>query len=251
MKPYDLIAAFTFGLLSSAHCIGMCGGFAALVGATPKSLFRVVARQCTYSAGRITTYAFLGVLAGYVGLRFYAVGSTMVDLQRIFSIVAGGLMLLVGAGMLGLLRLGLLARLGLEKPLAPLLGCFLGGGSKRNLFLGGLANGFLPCGPVYAMLAVAVAYGELFGSGVIMVAFGAGTVPAMVLIGSGARLVSAPMRHRIYRVAACCVVATGVVTMVRGVRDPGEDPCCDDVVVSAFENSPAASAPGRSGEGGP
>jgi len=244
LKPYDLIAAFTFGLLSSAHCIGMCGGFAALVGATRKSLVHVMARQCTYSAGRITTYAFLGAVAGYVGLRFYAAGSALVDWQRVFSIVAGGLMLLVGAGMLGVLRIGLLARLGLEKPLAPLLGCFLGGGGKRNLFLGGLANGFLPCGPVYAMLAVAVAYGEWLGGGMIMAAFGAGTVPAMVLIGSGSRLISAPLRHRVYQLAACFVVVTGVVTMVRGVRDPEEQPCCDEPVLISLDHN-AASTPAR------
>ena len=63
-------AVFVLAFLSSAHCIGMCGGFAAAIGATHDRVAPLVFRQAIYSVGRVFTYAFLGACGGYAGLFF-------------------------------------------------------------------------------------------------------------------------------------------------------------------------------------
>ena len=97
------------------------------------------------------------------------------------------------------------------------LGAFLRSGRGRDVFLAGVFTGLLPCGLVYAMLGMAASRGELLQGTLVMAAFGLGTVPAMVTLGSGAQLISPKVRERLLRLAAVCVVLTGVLTIGRGV----------------------------------
>lgn len=220
-----LLTIFTMGLLSSAHCVGMCGGFAAAIGATRGDLMPLLARHLTYSAGRVTTYAFLGACGGYAGAWLSRLGSAMVTAQQVFSMVAGVIMMLVAASVLGLLPIRRITQSSLGLLLAPMFRHFLNARSSGELFVAGLANGFLPCGLVYAFLAMAIGNGTLAGGAAIMIAFGLGTVPAMTAVGCGSLVLSHATRLRVYRVAACFVLMAGGATIWRAwpTRDA---PCC-------------------------
>ena len=82
--------------------------------------------------------------------------------------------------------------------------------------MAGMLTGFLPCGLVYAFLALAATSGGLWSGSLTMVAFGLGTMPLMVLAGSGAALVPPATRVRLLRLAAWCVVIVGLLSLARG-----------------------------------
>jgi hypothetical protein len=78
-------------------------------------------------------------------------------------------------------------------------------------------TGFIPCGLVYAFLALAAATADVVRAWLVMVTFGAGTVPLMVLAGCGGTLISIATRARVLKVAAWCVVIAGIISLGRGV----------------------------------
>lgn len=224
-----LLLVTTAGFLASAHCIGMCGGFACALAATESSFRVAFARQLVYNVGRIFTYAFLGALAGSLGL--YAAGWRLGPLsaQQLFSIVAGAIMIVLGVSTLGLIRLpARWAPLG-GGIFTPLFAHFLSGRGWTGHFAAGIANGFLPCGLVYAFLAAAAAAANTRDGLLIMVFFGLGTVPAMLLAAAGGKLLSLAARRRVYHAAAALVVIMGAVTIWRGwPSGPAGCPACGE-----------------------
>lgn len=241
----ELAAVFALGLLSSAHCLGMCGGFAAAIGATRQPLGPSLVRQMVYSFGRVTTYAFLGAVGGTAGLWLAEYNTSLVTVQQVFSILAGVMMLLIGASVLGLLRFTWWKTGALGQLLAPMFTHFLNARSWGGFYLAGLANGFLPCGLVYAFLAKAISTSALLDGALLMAAFGLGTVPAMVAIGCGSTLLGHAARRRVYQFAACIVMVFGVITIKRGLPDK-DAPCCADPVATAHRTDRCASVANHS-----
>lgn len=221
----DHLAVLAGGFLGSAHCVGMCGGFAAAVGAGDRPFWPVFARQLVYNGGRVFTYAFLGVLAGAGGLyvsRWTVAGLTA---PQMLSLLAGILMLCIGASALGLFGR---ARGGATTPgglFAPLFSYFLNARGWAGYFAAGLANGFLPCGLVYSFVALAASRGTVVDGALLMSVFGLGTLPAMLAMGCGSTLLTHTARQRIYRLAAVLVIAMGCVTIWRGW--PSGESCHD------------------------
>ncbi len=204
------------GLLGSSHCVGMCGGFALALGSTGRGFVRNLARQVVYSLGRVFTYATGGAVAGYCGWRLISALQLVVNIQAALSIGAGVLLIVQG-----LLAAGVLARLGRGSVRGPCLasGVFaslLRETRLRSVFLGGVVNGLLPCGLVYAYLALAASAGGPYRGGLTMGLFGLGTIPVLVLIGCGGQVLSLAVRRHVFRVAAWCVVLTGVISVARG-----------------------------------
>jgi len=97
-----------------------------------------------------------------------------------------------------------------------LLASFLKSPGARNVFLAGLFTGMLPCGLVYAFVALAASTGDLLRGAAVMAVFGLGTAPVMVLSGCGASILNQSARCYAFRVAAWCVILTGVVSIARG-----------------------------------
>jgi hypothetical protein len=229
-------------LLSSAHCVGMCGGFAAAIGASKLRAGPSLIRQIVYSAGRVFTYSFLGALGGYAGLYLSRYDTALVRTQQVFSLLAGVMMVLIGAWTLGLFRLRVFRSGAFASLLAPLLGHFLHSRGRSGYFLAGLANGFLPCGLVYAFLATAVATGDVVRGMLVMAVFGAGTVPAMVITGCGSSLLSHSVRTHVYRLAAVFILLAGVMTIKRGI--PSGQPCdCHGQTVAPLQHADDAASP--------
>jgi sulfite exporter TauE/SafE len=191
-----------------------------------------------YCAGRIFTYVFLGAVAGFGGQRIAASTIPLVSTQRLLAMVAGVVMLLVGVLALapGIAQRCLPAQVGSH--LVPAFRQFLGSGGRWGVFVAGVANGFLPCGLVYALVAMCMAGASVASGMLLMMCFGAGTVPAMTLVGCGSTLLSHRARLQVQRVAACLVIVSGVVTIQRGWRSGGEG-CCADGAVTAGPVIPA------------
>ncbi len=206
------------GLLGSAHCIGMCGPIALIAGAGAKAHpYRGLLRQLVFSGGRIFTYGFLGAVAGTTGLWLTqaAAGTPWVSLQSWLAIGAGILLVVIGV-------LSIVPRP--VKMGGTSMACLAGSWLKTLLwspklsgvFLAGLFTGFLPCGLVYAFLALAASTGSLLWGIATMCVFGVGTMPLMVATGLGGQWLTQTARRRALTLAACCVIASGVVAVARG-----------------------------------
>jgi hypothetical protein len=244
----ELPLVFLGGLLGSAHCLGMCGGFAVLIGAPARKWSANLARQAVYSSGRIFSYCAFGAAVGYSGLRLANGLGEFVNVQAIIAIVAGCLLIVQGLISTGTLRYtakllrGWIApqvasgsaidhagldRAGLGCLMGGMVGAFLRDRRWSHVFLAGVFTGLLPCGLVYAYVALAASTSNLLGGMATMAAFGVGTVPMMLLAGTGSRLLSLAGRRHLLTIAAWCVVLTGVLSIARGVgflQLPGEPP---------------------------
>ena len=213
----ELPLVFLGGLLGSAHCVGMCGGFAVAIGSGAGSIASNATRQLVYSAGRIFTYAALGGALGYAGWRLGEDLPVLFHAQAALAIVAGVLLVGVGLVSAGVLprRIRLLpARQSTATGGAVhmpsggpvclaggLVGTFLRAPGWGNVFLAGVFTGFLPCGLVYGFLALAISTASFPLGAATMGAFGLGTVPLMVLTGCGASLFCIAVQRRLTRIA--------------------------------------------------
>lgn len=208
----DLAAVFLAGLLGSAHCVGMCGGFVALLGVGSDRA--VARRQAAYFAGKTLTYAAFGAAAGAVGL---ALADVFGELGGVVGVGLGTAMVVAGLGVCGVAwgRAGapggrVAARLG------PVVGRLVRSERPGALLTLGAVNGLLPCGLIYGMLAVAASSGSAGRGALTMAVFGAATVPALALVGTlGARM-RPSRRVTMQRLAGVLVVAMGALTIARG-----------------------------------
>ena len=213
----ELAFILVSGILGSAHCIGMCGGISATMSLGTQSWQAAVTRQLLWSGGRIMTYVFLGISAAACGAGLLRSQSNTVRLQSILAIVAGVLLLAQGLHATGLIPMRLRRRKGPPCMTRTLFSQFLKGGSGPGAFVAGLLTGFLPCGLVYSFLALAVSSGSPLRGAVVMLSFGLGTVPVMLATGTGFSMATVALRKKVLRLAAICVMATGIITMARGI----------------------------------
>jgi uncharacterized protein len=222
MGAYLLL--FGAGFLGSFHCMGMCGGFACAVGRDPRGGGATIARHLLYNTGRLSTYCFMGVLAGMLGQIICTpqginLSSNSLDLgQRILAIAAGLLMIAMA-----LQFFGLVPNLG-RGPLG--FGGNTFSASLRSLLdtpgpaapiAIGVFNGFLPCPLVYAFLAQAASTATAPSGFLVMLAFGLGTFPAMLMMGGVGRLLAPVWRRRGVWLAGSCILLLGLVTLGRGI----------------------------------
>lgn len=212
----DLFLIFAGGLLGSSHCVGMCGGFALAIGAQAGDWQANLVRQSVYTLGRLATYTLAGAMAGYAGLRLAGGLPDFVPTQAILALVARVFLIVQGLFATGLVshRIGA----GSVCLLPRLFSSFLGGSSKTSLFLAGVLTGLLPCGLVYAFLALASSMEDMLGGAIRMALFGLGTAPIMMLTGLGGSVLKLALRRRLLRAAGWCVVLAGVVSVWRGVE---------------------------------
>ncbi len=207
-----LAAAALTGLLGSAHCVGMCGGFVVLLGSHDD---RGLGRSA-YFAGKTATYTVFGALAGGVGGALTALFS---QVGGVVSIGLGIAMVGVGLGLCGV-AWGRGPAIGhrLAAQLGPAIGRLVASEKRGALIALGALNGLLPCGLVYGMLAVAAGAGSAAAGALTMAVFGLATVPALALTGwLGARL-RPSQRVWMQRAAGALVVVMGLLTLARGAQ---------------------------------
>lgn len=205
---------FGSGLLGSAHCLGMCGPFTLLVGSVDPAWRANLVRQVTWSAGRLFTYAVLGGTAGFLGLRMARTLVGWTNVPAILAVAAGVLLVVQG-----LLAAGVIRRRGVGSGTCPGGGAFralLTARGPLEIFLAGMFTGLLPCGLLYGMLALAAATHDVTRGLLTMVAFGSGTVPALLAAGLGGSVLGLAARRHLHAIAAWCLVLTGGISIARG-----------------------------------
>ena len=198
---------FVAGLLTSVHCVAMCGGFALSQQSKGPSALSGLA----YHGGRIVSYTVLGGVVGGVG----SVISFSPATRGLVAGVAGLFMVALGLKMLGLLPKPSWLRL----PRMPRLfqGRMTLALRSKGPFFVGLANGFMPCGPLQTMQLYALGTGSIAWGALSMFLFSVGTVPLMFAFGALSRFFPARWQHRLVRASAILVVFFGVVMTGRAL----------------------------------
>jgi sulfite exporter TauE/SafE len=207
------VTAFVLGLLSSAHCLGMCGPLALAVPSPKGHALARLGSALLLNGGRLFTYMALGAAAGLFGRGLHMAGA-----QRTVSITLGILILV------GLFLPGLLARIpfaqGPARLAMRLQGVFarqLHRTSPEGLLVTGMINGLLPCGMVYLALAGAISQdGWMSGAGFMLV-FGLGTWPALVTLKVSSTYLAPGLRATLRRFTPVAYAAMGILFILRGL----------------------------------
>lgn len=209
-----LYSAFILGLLSSLHCIGMCGPIAMMLPVDRNNPAKKVFQIMLYHLGRLTAYGSLGLVFGIMGKGLYLAG-----MQQQVSIIAGIIMISIV-----MIPEKVFMRYNFSKPVYRLiakvktgLGSQFKKRSYKALFITGLLNGFLPCGLVYAALFGAIAM-QNAGLGVTyMVLYGAGTIPMMSAVVYVSGFMSGHWRNKVSSLVPYAAVFIGMLFIVRGL----------------------------------
>ncbi|HSN90582.1 MAG TPA: sulfite exporter TauE/SafE family protein [Anaeromyxobacteraceae bacterium] len=216
----DAVAmAFATGLLGGfGHCVGMCGpivGSLALA-AGPLGARRSLAGQLAYHAGRVTTYAVLGAAMGLTG-NFVNVAGRLAGVQQVVAVAAGVLMILVGLGAAGLSAGLKRLEARASARVVALVRALLEGGGPGRLYPTGLALGILPCGLSWTIFLGAAGTGSPVEGLLLALAFGFGTIPALLLVGAAGALLGARARGLLYRLGGVLVAVLGGMLVARGL----------------------------------
>ncbi len=214
--PY--VTAFLVGLLGGTHCLTMCAGLVSslTLGLDPRhrrNPRQMLPLQLGYNLGRVAGYGLAGALAGGLGAILLQLDSLQIA-QRILYALAGVVMILLGLYLGGWWhRLAYIERLGLHlwRHLAPLTRRLMPVRRVPQAVVIGLIWAWVPCGLVYSVLITAVAAGSPGDGAVLMLAFGAGTLPNLLGIGLLAGAAARVAEHRRWRQAtALMVIGFGV-----------------------------------------
>jgi sulfite exporter TauE/SafE len=217
---------FAAGFVGSFHCIGMCGGFACALGRDPRGGIATIERHLLYNSGRLTTYCFLGALAGALGgivstshgVAAPPMSGPLDPAQRILAVVAGLLMVAMALQFFGLFHGFRRTAIGFGgSTLALSMRSLLSTRSRAAPTALGVFNGFLPCPLVYAFAAQAGSTAAPLSGFLVMLAFGLGTFPAMLMMGGVGRLLAPVWRQRGVWLAGGCILILGAITIARGV----------------------------------
>ncbi len=228
MTPFEFGAMFLLGLVSSLHCVQMCGPIVLSYSVAVSELTKgsspdagLLRNHLAYNAGRILTYAALGAIAGIAGGTLGLLGR-LAGFSHVLAIVSGAVMIVVGISMLGVIPASLLGNHLFRIPSSFLrrIGKLLSAAGSGNRFLLGLALGFLPCGLIYAALLKSMATGSALAGAATMLAFGLGTAGALLALG----MFSSAIRMRLNRfgsqLAAAGITLMGLLLVWRGTM-PG------------------------------
>lgn len=214
------LSLFLVGLLGGVHCVGMCGG---IVGALSLGAPSRGTLHLAYNAGRITSYAAAGALAGAAGAAGVALAGQW-PLRLVLFGFANLMLLALGLYLAGATwLLAPLERFGgrLWRRLQPLTRRFLPARSVRQAFPLGLVWGWLPCGLVYSALVTALGTGSAGKGALAMLSFGLGTLPNLLLAGLMLARLREWTHHRPVRIVAGLVVAGfgvfGLINLLKGL----------------------------------
>ncbi|RLJ21342.1 sulfite exporter TauE/SafE family protein [bacterium endosymbiont of Escarpia laminata] len=205
---FTLALAFATGIFGAFHCVGMCGGinggFFIRYGNFPNPLPVLV-----FHGARIGVYTLLGVsgaLLGQVVVQAGIVGKA----QGVLMILAGVLVVILGLNLIG--------KNGMQQSRKV---WFSGDGfanQKKSLpLVAGLFNGFVPCSLVFSVAIKAAASADPLKAGLLMLAFGAGTLPAMVAVSLLGSFIGVKARGSLAKLAGVGVVLLGLWTVYEGV----------------------------------
>jgi len=224
MSDINYIAAFLIGLLGSTHCIGMCGGIVgALTMGLPENVrqspVKLLPYLLIYNTGRLLSYAFAGLLIGLLtasASSFFQIGQFPIG-----GIIGGLFMIALGIYIAGWFQtMALLERLGSHfwRVIEPFGRKLMPVKTLPHAFGLGLLWGWLPCGMVYSTLAWSATSGDAVKSALLMLAFGAGTLPMLLAMGGLAEKLQRFTRNKKIRyLAGIILIAFGVMILTKAI----------------------------------
>ena len=219
----DLTLALLAGLLSSAHCVGMCGAivlaYSVHIPHANAFTFSGVGAHLSYNGGRVLSYVILGAVAG-------GIGSGLASLEGIgmwFSLASGVLLILSGVFLLRVFPPSVL-----EGSSAGILlrfyrftfGALVALPKIESKFYLGLLTPLLPCGLLYAMVVKAASTGSALQGAATMGMSGLGIVPTLVATGLAGSWLSERVRAIGEKLAAVMVIVMGLALVMRGLGVP-------------------------------
>ena len=219
---------FIVGLLTSVHCIAMCGGINLSQcipvadddnGKTPKN--KIILPSLLYNTGRVISYSVIGFWLGGMGMLLTGGGGTGIPLllQGILKIIAGLFMVIMGINMLGWIPVLRKLQIRFPKGLTDRIN------KKRRRenrpFFVGLLNGLMPCGPMQSMQIIALGSGTPVSGAAAMLMFSLGTVPLMLGFGSMVSALGKKYTKMVMRVGSILVVVLGLAMLSQGVSLSG------------------------------
>jgi len=226
--PAALVSAmFALGLATGLHCLGMCGGIVAAFGTRRVEILQDARRraewprQLAFNAGRISSYAAAGAVAGLAGAMFAA---QLALPQLVLYVLANLVLVLVGlqlAGAGSLLAHAESIGAPLWRRIAPHAGRMMSGHTLPRAYLAGTLWGWLPCGFVYGALATSTLAGSPAAGAISMAAFGLGTLPWLLAAGVGAARLRAFFARPRWRTAiGMLILGSGVFGLARAAALP-------------------------------
>ncbi len=209
-----ITAGLILGTFSSLHCVGMCGPLALALPVQHLAVWQQRLAALLYNTGRIVTYAILGLLFGMAGRTIYIAG-----FQQWLSIISGVVILVF------IIQYYFLQNAWQPK-WAQQLYTFVQNNmirllhtKRKNSFLFlGMLNALLPCGMVYVALASAVNFNELQLSTGFMAAFGAGTLPLMMVLSVAGNAISFSVRRKIKKAVPYIMTVMAFILILRGMN---------------------------------
>ncbi|HWQ79749.1 MAG TPA: sulfite exporter TauE/SafE family protein [Anaerovoracaceae bacterium] len=221
------------GLLTSVHCIAMCGGIN-LSQCIPQSgdqggsRFASLGPSFLYNFGRVISYTIIGGIVGALGSAISFSGVFRGSVQ----LAAGVFMVIMGVNMLGIFPWLRRFNPRMPKVFAQKIDAEKGR-SKSPLYVG-LLNGLMPCGPLQAMQLYALSTGSVTKGALSMLLFSLGTVPLMFGLGALSSVLSKKFTRKVMTVGAVLVVVLGLSMFTNGWSLSG-------LSNIAFANTPEAS----------
>jgi sulfite exporter TauE/SafE/copper chaperone CopZ len=207
---------FIIGLLSSVHCIGMCGGInisqcipTSLKSNTKTGFWQTASPSLQYNLGRVISYTIIGGIVGSIG----SVISFSGAMKGVVQIAAGIFMVIMGINMLNLFPGLRKLNLRMPKSLASKISRQKNG--KGPLFVG-LLNGLMPCGPLQAMQLYALSTGSPVKGALSMLLFSLGTVPLMFALGALSSSLNKKFTSRMLTASAVLVIVLGMTMFSSG-----------------------------------
>lgn len=210
----EVWSALAIGFFGSFHCIGMCGPIALALPGKNDMPIQLIWGRLLYNVGRVITYSLLGLLFGLVGRTISIAG-----LQQSLSIFLG-IAIVAGALFQFKSTEQWKEKTGLNtfyKKVDQQIRKQFQKKGMNTLLIIGLLNGLLPCGFVYVGLAGAVTTGSILQSGLFMMLFGLGTLPAMMIMALAPSFFTLKWRQRINNWIPYLATAFGIYLIIRGI----------------------------------
>jgi sulfite exporter TauE/SafE/copper chaperone CopZ/plastocyanin domain-containing protein len=221
------------GLITSVHCVAMCGGInlsqcipqgtglpvpagpAAPGGKNGGARLAVLFPSVLYNAGRVASYTTVGVIVGALGRAITVTGA----MQGVVQLAAGVFMVIMGINMLGLFPA--LRKFTIRMPRIFAKKIEAKKASNKNPLVVGLLNGLMPCGPLQAMQLYALSTGSPIRGGISMFLFSVGTVPLMFGLGALSSVLSDTSKGRTFslrvmQAGAILVTVLGLTMFTNG-----------------------------------
>ncbi|MEI7898485.1 MAG: sulfite exporter TauE/SafE family protein [bacterium] len=210
----EYLQPLIIGLVGSFHCMGMCGPIAVSLPLKENSWGTRILSGVLYNLGRVSSYIFLGLIFGFIGLGIHIWG-----FQQWVSIGAGTVMIMSVA--YPVLFRGSKLTGGLDSLFSgfkKVFGRFFGFRTYFSTWVIGVLNGFLPCGLVYIALAGALVSTSPLNGALYMMTFGLGTLPALLGLSLLGNLISLTFRRKVQKFIPYFIIIIGILFILRGMN---------------------------------